>query len=350
MMLPDVRTADSTKTIRRFGAKMMVALAACAALEPVAAQAPQSTWTLASSYPKDLFHAVNLRQFAQDVKDRAKGGLVIDVRTDNIAAGLSEITAKVRSGDLAAGEVLLSTMASDNRIAGADAIPFIVNSYDDALRLWNAQRPLLQEALDKKGLVILYVVPWPAQGLFTIRPVRSVADLRGMKMRTYNPSTLRLAELMGATPVDVPTQAIGAAFKDQRLDAMFTSPATGVDSKLWEGPAKHFYNVRGWYPKNIVIANKAKWAELPEATRQTVMAAAGEAQKRGWMASEATSAVSLAELARNGIKVETPQPELRNELRRIGEKFSVEYLRETGAEGNRMLIPYFANESTTPPR
>ncbi|MDA8443644.1 TRAP transporter substrate-binding protein [Paracidovorax valerianellae] len=349
-MKSPVRLASSTEKILRLAARVLAAAAACASLQPLAAQTPQSTWTLASGYPKELFHGVNLRQFAQNVNDRTKGGLVIEVHTDGIAASPSEIVGKVRSGDLAAGEVLLSSMASDTRIAGADAIPFIVHSYDDALRLWNAQRPILQETLDKQGLVILYAVPWPAQGLFTTRPVRSVADLRGSKMRTYNPSTVRLAQLMGATPVDVPTQAIGSAFKDQRLDTMFTSPATGVDSKLWEGPAKYFYNARGWYPKNIVIANKAKWAALPESTRQTVMAAAGEAQKRGWMASEAASTVSLAELASKGIKVNTPEPELRNELRRIGEKFSVEYLRETGAEGNRMLIPYFANGSTTTPK
>ncbi|GKT25096.1 TRAP transporter substrate-binding protein [Acidovorax sp. SUPP3334] len=345
-MKSPVQLASSTKKMAGFVARVLVAAAACASLQPVAAQTPQGTWTLASGYPKELFHGVNLRQFAQNVNDQTKGGLVIDVRTDGIAAVPSEIVGKVRSGDLAAGEVLLSTMASDTRIAGADAIPFIVSSYDDALRLWNAQRPILQEALDKQGLVILYAVPWPAQGLFTTRPVRSIADLRGSKMRTYNPSTVRLAQLIGAMPVDVPTQAIGAAFKDQRLDVMFTSPAIGVDSKLWEGPVKYFYNARGWYPKNIVIANKAKWAALSEANRKTVMAAADEAQKRGWMASEAASTVSLAELTRKGIKVDTPEPELRNELRRIGEKFSIEYLRETGAEGNRMLIPYFAGQGS----
>lgn len=345
MKLP-VRLVVSTKMMLRLAVRLLATVAACASLQPVAAQAAQNTWTLASGYPKELFHGVNLRQFAQNVNDRSKGGLVIEVRTDGIAASPSEIVGKVRSGDLAAGEVLLSSMASDTRIAGADAIPFIVHSYDDALRLWNAQRPILQEALDKQGLVILYAVPWPAQGLFTTRPVRSIADLRGSKMRTYNPSTVRLAQLMDATPVDVPTQAIGAAFKDQRLDTMFTSPATGVDSKLWEGPAKYFYNVRGWYPKNIVIANKAKWAALSEANRKTVMAAADEAQKRGWMASEAASTVSMAELTSKGIKVDTPEPELRNELRRIGEKFSVESLRETGAEGNRMLIPYFSNQGS----
>ncbi|MDA8455864.1 TRAP transporter substrate-binding protein [Acidovorax sp. GBBC 3334] len=335
-----------TPTTRRFFARAGALALAAACLAPSIAAA-QVAWTLASGYPADLFHTVNLRQFADDVKARTRGALAIDLRADNSAARLPEIAAKVRSGEIAAGEVLLSSLAGEAKIAGADAIPFIVNSYEDAQRFWTAQRPVLQEALDRQGLVVLYAVPWPAQGLFTARPIRAMADLRGAKMRTYNPSTVRIAQLVGAAPVDVPTQGIHQAFVERRVDAMFTSPATGVDGKVWETPVKYFYNVRGWYPKNLVVANKAKWMALPEATRQAVQAAAAEAQKRGWAASDAAASASVAELARNGIKVETPEPELRRELRRLGEHFAVEYLRETGAEGNRVLIPYFAGDNGT---
>ncbi|XDF35759.1 TRAP transporter substrate-binding protein [Paracidovorax avenae] len=337
----------SSPARRRFSRAGATALAvACLALPARAAE--PAPWTLASGYPASLFHTVNLRQFADDVNARTRGALVVELRPDNSAAKLSEIAAKVRSGEIAAGEVLLSALSGDAKIAGADTLPFIVNSYEDALRFWNAQRPVLQEALDRQGLVVLYAVPWPAQGLFTVRPIHSVTDLRGAKMRTYNPSTERLAQLVGATPVEVPTQGIPQALADRRVDAMFTSPATGVDGRVWESPVKYFYNVRGWYPKNLVIANKAKWMALPEATRRSVQAAAEEAQKRGWAASDAASSASMAELARNGIRVETPEPELRREMRRLGENLAVEYLRATGSEGNRVLIPYFAGDNGTP--
>jgi len=150
---------------------------------------------------------------------------------------------------------------------------------------------------------------------------------------------------MGATPVDVPTKGINQAVLDRQIDTLFTSPVTGVENKVWELPIKYFYNVHGWYPKNLVMVNKAQWLALPEATRKTVQEAADKAQARGWSASDAASSASVAELARNGIKVETPDFELRRELRRLGEQFSLEYIRETGAEGNRMMIPYFAGEA-----
>lgn len=305
----------------------------------------QTRWTLASGYLPELFHTVNLMQFAKEVQERTKGQLVIEVKPNNTAAKLSEIGAQVRSGQLAAGEVLLSSLAGETKIAGADAIPFIVNSYDDAQRLWKAQRPVLQDALDRQGLVALYAVPWPSQGLFTTRAIRNVNDMRGTKMRSYNPSTVRIAQLMGATPVDVPTGGINQAFNDRKIEAMFTSPVTGAESRVWDLPIKYFYNVRGWYPKNLVLVNKAQWQALSPATRKAVEDAAAAAEARGWTASEAASTSATNELARNGIKVETPDYELRKDLRRLGEQFSLEYIRETGAEGNRMMIPYFAGAS-----
>ncbi|WCM88130.1 TRAP transporter substrate-binding protein [Acidovorax sp. NCPPB 3576] len=305
----------------------------------------QTRWTLATGYLPEVFHTVNLQQFAKDVNERTKGALVIDVRPDNSVAKLSEIAGQVRAGKIAAGEVLLSSLAADTKLAGADAIPFIVDTYDDALRLWKAQRPVLQEALDRQGLVPLYAVPWPAQGLFTTRSIRHVSDLRGAKMRSYSPSTVRIAQLMGATPVDVPAKGINQAVLDRQIDTLFTSPVTGVENKVWDLPIKYFYNVHAWYPKNLVLVNKAQWLALPEGTRKIVEEAAAQAQVRGWNASSAASTASIAELARNGIKLETPDFELRRELRRLGEQFSLEYIRDTGADGNRMMIPYFSGEN-----
>ena len=43
---------------------------------------------------------------------------------------------------------------------------------------------------------LLYSVPWPGQGIYTKEPLKSVADVKGTKFRTYSPLTARLAELL----------------------------------------------------------------------------------------------------------------------------------------------------------
>jgi TRAP-type C4-dicarboxylate transport system substrate-binding protein len=304
------------------------------------AVAAPTTWPLATGYGADTFHAVNLRQFAADVAAATHGELVIEVHPNNSLVKLGAIAASVASDRIPAGEVIMTSLVDEIPIAGADSVPFIIDSYADARTLWRYQRPGIEKALAARGLVALYAVPWPSQGLYTTKPVTSTQDLRGMNMRTYNATTARIAELVGARAVDVPMTGVAKALADGRIDCMITSGVTGTESHAWEH-LKYFYDIRAWFPKNIVIVNKARLDALPPASRDAVMLAARAAEERGWRASEVASTAALRELAEHGVHVETPGFEIRADLRRYGEKFSLEWVRATGPEASDILIPYY---------
>jgi len=308
--------------------------------------AATTTWPLATGYAADTFHTVNLRQFAADVATGTHGELVIEIHPDNTLVKLSAIPASVASDRVPAGEVIMTALVDEIPIAGADSVPFIIDSYADARTLWRYQRPGIEKALAARGLVVLYAVPWPSQGLYTIKPIASTLDLRGTNMRTYNATTARIAELVGAHPVDVPMTGVAKALADGRIDCMITSGVTGTQSRAWEH-LKYFYDIRAWFPKNIVIVNKARFAALSPAARDAVMLAARGAEERGWAASEAASATALRELADHGMHVETPGFEIRKDLRRYGEKFSLEWVRATGPEASDILIPYYTSLTAT---
>ena len=195
------------KRIPSLAALVLPVVAAFAMPAPAsvaAAAAPATTtWQLASGYSEEAFQTVNLRLFARDVEAATHGRLHVEVHANNTLAKLGDIPAKVESGEIPAGETILTNLAAQIPVAGADAVPFIVNSYDDAQRLWKAQRPVLDAELAKKGLVDLYAVAWPPQGLYSTKPIKGAADLKGSRMRTYNATTQRIAEQLGAKPVDV---------------------------------------------------------------------------------------------------------------------------------------------------
>jgi TRAP-type C4-dicarboxylate transport system substrate-binding protein len=311
-------------------------MAACLqapAAEPV-------NWQLATGYRAEVFHTESLRQFAREVAEVTGGALEIQVRPKNELAKLGEIRANVEGGEVAAGEVIMTSLVKELPTAGADSVPFIVGSYEDAKRLWQNQRPVIEQALAQRGLVPLYAVPWPSQGLYTTRPIASVADLKGAKMRTYNAATVRIAELLGAQPVDVPMAEVGKALAAGRMDSMITPGVTGVENKVWDH-LKYFYDIKAWFPKNLVMVNKARFDALTPGQRKAVRRAAQVAEERGWAASEAASAASLKELAVHGMRIESPGFESRNELRRYGDKFSIEWVRATGQEASAILIPYY---------
>ncbi len=316
------------------------AFASALSLAASGAAAAPVTWRLATGYAADTFHSANLRQFADDVRTATHGDVQIEVHPNNSLVKLADIPASVESDRIPAGEVIMTALVKDIPIAGADSVPFIIDSYADARTLWRFQRPGIEKALAARGLVVLYAVPWPSQGLYTTRPIASTLDLRGMNMRTYNATTTRIAELVGAHPVDVPMTGVAQALAEGRIDCMITSGVTGTESRAWEH-LKYFYDIRAWFPKNIVIVNKPRFEALSQSEREAVMLAARGAEDRGWTASEAASTAALRELAAHGMHVETPDFEIRKDLRRYGEKFSLEWVRATGPQASDILIPYY---------
>ncbi|OGB07615.1 MAG: C4-dicarboxylate ABC transporter substrate-binding protein [Burkholderiales bacterium RIFCSPHIGHO2_12_FULL_65_48] len=317
--------------------KTIVLLAALAVAPVLHAQ---TQWKLATGYRAESFHTRNIVQFAQDVERASAGALRIEVHANNALFKLAEIPQAVQDGKAQAGETIMTSLVREIPMVGGDSVPFVVRSYADARRMWDVQRPLIEVHMARKGLKALYAVPWPPQGLFTTVPVRSSVDFKGTRMRTYNPGTVRIAELLGATPVDVPMVEVNQALAAGKLDSMITSALTGVENQVW-GQIKQYYGINAWFPKNIVFVNQQAFDALPAPVRQAVSQAAADAEKRGWAMSAAVAEESVIELQRKGIKVEPPTAVLDSELKRLGERFSREWVRSVGSEANQLFIPYY---------
>ncbi|MFN3417579.1 MAG: TRAP transporter substrate-binding protein [Caldimonas sp.] len=297
-------------------------------------------WRLATGYRAESFHGQNLLVFAREVATATAQGVRIELHPHNSLVPLPQIFTAATDGRIEAGEAIMTGLADVLPLAGADAVPFVVGSYEDAERLWRHQRPLVERQFAQRGLRVLYAVPWPPQGLFSRRPVQRVADLAGTRMRTYNATTVRIAQLLGAEPVDVAMVDVGRALSEGRIDTMITSAVTGVENQVW-GAAKHYYDINAWIPKNIVFVRADRLEALTPPAREAVLAAARSAEARGWAASRELARSSVLELQRQGVQVDPVHPHLSRDLKRLGERFSLEWIRAVGREANEIFIPYY---------
>jgi TRAP-type transport system periplasmic protein len=316
-------------------AALLVAGASHAQITPV-----PITWKLATGYRAESFHGKNLADFAQEVDSATGGQLKIELHPNNALVKLNDIKTAVQTGRLEAGEIIMSSLVKDMPIAGADSIPFVVSSYAEAMRMWQLQRPSVERSFAQQGIKVLYAAPWPPQGLYSQKPISSEADFRGTQMRTYNASTIRIAELLGAKPVDVPMVEVGKALAEGRMDNMITSSVTGAENKVWSH-IKYYYEINAWFPKNIVMVNAQAFNALPTAVQKAVQLAANKAQTRGWATSQVADAEATTALKSNGIKVERMPRELETRLKRLGEKFSREWVRSVGNEANTIFVPFY---------
>jgi TRAP-type transport system periplasmic protein len=224
---------------------------------------------------------------------------------------------------------------------GLDGIPFLATSYADSLKLYKASRKTMDDRLAKQGMVLLYTVPWPPQGIYSKKPLASAADMKGLKWRAYSPATAKIAELVGAQPMTVQAAEVSQALATGVIDSYMSSGATGYDSKTYEH-VKNWYDTQAWLPKNAVIVNKKAFDSLDKPTQQAVLKAAADAETRGWKLSQEKNGWYLDQLKQKGMTIAQPSEQLTADLRKVGNFMLAEWLRKTGADGRKVIDAYRA--------
>lgn len=301
--------------------------------------AAQTRWNLPAAYPADNFHTENLSRFAKDVAEATGGKLQITVHANASLFKAPEIKRAVQTGQAQVGEVLMSLHENEAPLYGLDVVPGMATSFVQSRRLWEAQRPILEKKLARQGLILLYAVAWPPQGLFTKKSINKVGDLKGLKWRSYSVGTARIGELVGAQAVTVQAAELPQALATGTVNAFMSSAATGYDSKVWES-LTYFYDIQAWLPKNMVIVNKAAFDALDPSVREAVLKAAKAAENRGWAASADKTRWYTDQLAAKGMKVLQPSPELKAGLQKIGDQLMQDWVKKAGAEGQALVDAY----------
>jgi TRAP-type transport system periplasmic protein len=315
--------------------KLKYALSAAALV--LASQAfAQVKWDLPAAYPASNFHTENLMQFASDV-DKATGGkLKITVHANASLFKAPEIKRAVQQGQAQLGEILLVNFQNEWQLFGADGIPFLADSYESAMKLYQAQKPLLEKKLNEQGMSLLYAVAWPPQGIYVKKPINSAADLKGVKWRAYSPATARIAELVGAQPVTVQVAELSQAMATGVIESYMSSGSTGYDTKTYEY-IKYFYDTQAWLPKNAVIVNKAALDALDGPGKQALLKASADAESRGWAASRKANTETLEKLKANGMSIVPPSPQLKADMKKVGDVMLKEWLEKAGPEGKTLV-------------
>lgn len=310
-----------------------------AGLTLAAGPAIAEKWDMPLAYSASNYHSINAARFAEAVTQATGGKLTIVTHASGSLFKGGEIFRAIRTGQAPIGERLISALGNEDPIFEIDALPFLATGFDSAWKLYQAAKPRMNEVLDKKGVKLLYAVPWPPQGLYNKKPVNSTADMKGVKFRAYNAATSRLAELMGAVPTKIEAAELSQAFATGIADSMISSGSTGYDRKIWEH-VKYWYNVQAWLPKNMVVVNKKAWAGLDDSTKGIVLGAAAMAEKAGWAKAEELSDWYAEQLAKNGMVVEAAGGQLKADFQAIGKTMTEEWFKRAGDAGKKVVDAY----------
>jgi TRAP-type C4-dicarboxylate transport system substrate-binding protein len=317
----------------------LLALAGLTALAP-AAQA-QTRWQFATPYADGNLHTRNIKTFIQEIEQASAGRLAIQLHSNGSLLPMPQIKRGVQQGQVQLGEILLTAYANEDVFFDADAIPQLVTNLAEAKKLADLQRPLIEARFARQGLALLYMVPWPAAGLYAQQPVTSLEQLRGQRFRTFSPMTNRFATIIGANPTLVQSAELAQAFATGIVTAQITSAATGVDTSSWDY-AKIFTPLGFSMTKNAVFVSRRAMEALPADIQALIRAAAVRAEARGYELSQESQTQAEATLAQRGMQVLPPSEQLLADLRRVSQQMTQEWIEKAGEDGKKLIDAYLA--------
>ena len=172
----------------------------------------------------------------------------------------------VGDGLVPIGEMLLNQQVGERKILGLETQPYLIEDLDQLAVFHEHFRPAIERVAAEYNQRVLYVVPWPRQYVYTKVEAKGVADLAGIKIRTYNSTTTEMFNRIGMTSVQLPWGEVVPSLATGTIDAVTTSASSGVDGKFWEF-LTHMYPTSHVWSSNMVSVNLDAWNALTDGQR-----------------------------------------------------------------------------------
>ena len=273
----------------RTGAVTALALAAPLALA-------QTKLDVSMPWGPSEFHVVNAQNFAKRVGEVTQGQVAMTVHSGG-ALGIkaNESLRAVEEGTVPMAEYAAFQNVGDLPLLGIESLPFLVDDYAQLRVMHSYARPAWEAALAKRGQKVLYVVPWPSQGFFTKKPVKTMDDLKGVRMRTYNRNTAEMVQKLGMVPQQMNNPDIVPALASGRLDAVMTSGNDRGGAEVLVHPSARTTPTTSGHPTLMVI-NFGAWNKLNPENRAAIEKLAKEMEPKFWRVSEDEHAQRMTQL------------------------------------------------------
>jgi len=297
-------------------------------------------WDMSFAWPENNFHVQNGMRFAEEVAAATDGRLEIIIHSGG-ALGLKgpEAMAAVRDGIVPIAEYSYEQQNGEVAFASLGAMPGLAMGYDETETLADLMRPHMEAIFEEYNQKLLYVVPWPGQGVYSLEPVESLSDLSGIKIRAANARAVEFFEALGASPLLLPWAEVVPSLASGVIEGVSTSSSSGVDGKFWEFLG-HYSRFDWANPLSVVTVNLDSWNELSPEDQAAIEEIAARLEPEFWEVSMGEDQRNLDELDSQGIMISEPSDELRAEITAASEVIWDEFLQTAGPRAAEVVSEF----------
>jgi TRAP-type C4-dicarboxylate transport system substrate-binding protein len=271
--------------------------------------------------------------YLREMMAQRTGGRIETTLSTHAERNLSgtEIVRLVRSGQADLGAGTLTTLSGDVPILDGVDLAGLAPGIGVARQIADAVLPVANRDLERFGVRLVIMYPFPAQVLFCRQPFASLADLRGRKIRTFGNSLVDLVGAMGAQPVSIGFPEVYSALERGVVDCGITGSGSGVAAR-WPEVTTHISNLPLSWAVAGYMVNLAWWNRLDPQVRAFLEGTFREMTDKLWELGDAATrdgidcAIGKAEACRIHSLAARPMTEVqataadRVQLREILEK------------------------------
>lgn len=205
----------------------------------------------------------------QSIADRSQGTVTAQIKGfDELGLKGQELLRLMGQGVIEFGTVPLSYYAREVSLFEAIDIAGLVTSQKIAKESINAFTPVLKHYLTATHQVrLLGVAPYGAQFFFCNVEIRSLADLKGLTIRTITRTQAELVEALGAKSKSLPFAEVLKALDSKSIGCAIGGSYTGYMGK-WYQASTHLYVMPVGWNQEIHAVNQKVWDSLGEPVQQ----------------------------------------------------------------------------------
>lgn len=304
---------------------------------PVSAK---TVWDMSLAWPAGNFHVSNAKIFADKVKEVTGGEVEIVIHPGGeLGIKGPEGMVAVRDGIVPMADILMNQQVGEEKYFGIESLPYLAAGYDELKVLHKYYRPGIDAKAKKYNQKILFVVPWPGQAVHSKREIKTLADLKGLKIRVVDKNGHNFFTKLGAAPLQLPWGEVVPSLASGVIEGVTTSSSSGVDGKFWEFMG--FMNSFNWQSSsNMINVNLDAFGKLSPAHQTAIEKLGKDMQPVFWQNSKDEDAKKIAVLESHGTKVSSPSAELKKDLAKVAESMWADFVADAGKDAADTIAAY----------
>jgi tripartite ATP-independent transporter DctP family solute receptor len=278
--------------------------------------------------------------FAERVKQMTKGEVEIQVYHSRQLGDARDNVENVRNGSIAFTSVSISNLSQVLPVMDAWSLPFIFKSDDHYWYVLNDPKAMeFMKQLEPKGMKTLTWITSGARNFFTQKPIRTPADMKGMKIRVMaSPVMINTMKAMGASGVPTAWGELYTALQTGVVDGGENNHPSVISMKFYEVSKYYTIDEHMRIPDINIISTKV-FDKLTKSQQAAVVRAGEEAtayMRGAWKVAEINDLEKIKGLMKEVITVDKKPfidavaPLVNEEAKKLGAESFIKYVLDTG--------------------